>query len=167
MFTFNLTLVAQILNFLILVVILTKYAYKPIMQAMKDRQERIANDLAAAEKERLAAEQMRLEYQEQITRARLQAQEIVDKAVKTAEQMRQEILAEARAEHARMLKSTQEEIARQTELAIAGIRGEVVALTMSAATKVIEKEMTNETNAKLVADFIEKLDQKKIGGLPC
>lgn len=167
MFNFNMTLIAQIVNFLILVFILTKLAYKPLLKAMADRQARISNDLASAEKERLAAEQLRLEYQQQMADARSQAQTIVDKAVKTAEQMKQEILEEARTEHARMLKNAQDEIARQTEQAMAGIRGEVVALTIAAATKVIEKEMSAEINAKLVADFIEKLDDKKIGGLPC
>jgi F-type H+-transporting ATPase subunit b len=166
-FNFNMTLIAQIVNFLILVFILTKLAYKPLLKAMADRQARIANDLASAEKERLAAEQLRLEYQQQMADARSQGQMIVDKAVKTAEQMKQEILEEARTENARMLKNAQDEIARQTEQAMAGIRGEVVALTIAAATKVIEKEMSAEINAKLVADFIEKLDDKKIGGLPC
>ena len=167
MFNFNMTLVAQIVNFLILVLVLAKFAYKPLLKAMTDRQARIAGDLAAAEKERLAAEQLRGEYQLQMQEARQQAQAIIDKAAKTAEQMKQEILEEARAEHARMLKNAQLEIARQTDAAMAGIRGEVVAMTVAAAAKIIEKEMNTETNEKLVTEFIEKLDSAKIGGLPC
>ena len=116
---------------------------------------------------RQAAEQLRLDYQQQMQEARAQAQAIIDKAVKTADQMKQEILEEARAEHARMLKNAQLEITRQTDAAMAGIRGEVVAMTVAAAAKIIEKEMNTETNEKLVTDFIEKLDSAKIGGLPC
>ena len=167
MFNFNMTLVAQIVNFLILVLVLAKFAYKPLLKAMADRQARIASDLASAEKERQAAEQLRQDYQQQMQDARTQAQAIIDKAVKTAEQMKQEILEEARAEHARMLKNAQLEIARQTDAAMAGIRGEVVAMTVAAAAKIIEKEINTETNEKLVTDFIEKLDSAKIGGLPC
>ena len=167
MFNFNMTLVAQIVNFLILVLVLAKFAYKPLLKAMADRQARIASDLAAAEKERQAAEQLRLDYQQQMQEARAQAQAIIDKAVKTADQMKQEILEEARAEHARMLKNAQLEITRQTDAAMDGIRGEVVAMTVAAAAKIIEKEMNTETNEKLVTDFIEKLDSAKIGGLPC
>ena len=88
-------------------------------------------------------------------------------SVKTAEAMKQEILEEARAEHAKMLKNAQLEIARQTDAAMAGIRGEVVAMTVAAAAKIIEKEMNTDVNAKLVTEFIEKLDETKIGGLPC
>ena len=50
---------------------------------------------------------------------------------------------------------------------MAGIRGEVVAMTVAAAAKIIEKEMNTDVNAKLVNEFIEKLDETKIGGLPC
>ena len=167
MFNFNMTLVAQVVNFFILLLILKKFAYKPLLKAMADRQIRIANDLASAEKERQAAEQLRQEYQQQLQEARNQAQALVEKAVKTAELMKQEILEEARAEHAKMLKNAQAEIARQTEAAMAGIRGEVVAMTVAAAAKLIEKDMNSEINAKLVSEFIDQLDEKKIGGLPC
>jgi F-type H+-transporting ATPase subunit b len=160
-------LIAQIVNFFILLFILKKYAYKPLLQAMADRRARIANDLASAEKERQAAEQLRQDYQQQLQEARNQAQALIDKAVKTAEMMKQEILEEARAEHAKMLKNAQAEIARQTEAAMAGIRGEVVAMTVAAAAKLIEKDMNSEINAKLVSEFIDQLDEKKIGGLPC
>ena len=167
MFNFDMTLVAQIVNFLILVLVLAKFAYKPLLKAMADRQARIAGDLASAEKERQAAEQLRQDLQQQMLETRAQAQAVIDKAIKTAEQMKQEILDEARAEHARMLKNAQLEITRQTDAAMAGIRSEVVALTVAAASKIIEKEMNTETNEKLVTDFIEKLDNAKIGGLPC
>jgi len=167
LFNFNMTLIAQVVNFLILVAILTKYAYKPLLKAMADRQARITNDLKAAEQERVAAEQLRKEYLEQMAQAKTQSQAIIDKAVKTAELMKQEIVEEARLENARMLKSAQNEISRQMEQAITGLREEVVSMSLAAATKVIDKEMTSEANTKLVADFIDKWDEKKVGNLPC
>ena len=88
MFNFNMTLVAQIVNFIILLLLLTKLAYKPLLKAMAERRARIANDLEAAEKERQAAEQLRQEYQQQMQEARAQAQAIIDKSVKTAEAMK-------------------------------------------------------------------------------
>ena len=167
MFNFNMTLIAQVVNFLILVAILAKFAYKPLLKAMADRQARIADDLQSAEQERVAAQQLHKEYLDQMAQAKAQSQAILDKAVKTAESMKQEILEEARLENARLLKSAQDEIARQTELAIAGLREEVVTLSLAAAAKVIDKEMNSEANTKLVADFIEKWDEKKVGNLPC
>ena len=163
----NATLIAQIINFLILVAILTKVAYKPLMQALADRQAKIADSLETAEKEKQAAEKLRQEYLAQLTEARTQAQAIVDKAAKLAEQTKEEMLKEAREESARLLKATQEEIARERERAIAELKGEVVTLAVAAASKIIAQNMDETANAKIVDDFINNLDDKKIGGLPC
>ncbi len=161
----NPTLFAQIINFLILLYILKKFVFGRVMQAMSDRQARIAGNLEVADRERSAAEELKREYQEQLAQARTQAQAIVEKATKLAEQAKDDIVKEARAEHARLLKEAQEEIARERERAVADIRNEVVALSIAAAGKVIGQNLDAKANAKLVSDFINKLDAQKIGGI--
>jgi F-type H+-transporting ATPase subunit b len=163
----NGTLLAQIVNFLILVAILAKFAYKPLMQGLAERQQKITDNMDAAERERQEAEQLKLEYKQQLVDVRAKAQAIVEKAEKLAEENKEEILKAARAERDRILKNVQEEVARERELALARLRGEVVTLSMTAATKIVQENMDTEINAKLVSDFIEKLDDQKIGGLPC
>ena len=163
----NGTLIAQIVNFLILVGILTKFAYKPLMQALEDRQSKIAGDIDSAERERREAEQLKIGYQQQLAEARTQAQAIVEKAEKLAEEAKEEILKEARVESARILKAVQDEVARERALALAELKGEVVTLSMAVASKIIEKNIDTEANANLVASFIEKLDAQKTGDLPC
>lgn len=161
----NATLIAQIINFLILVAILTKVAYKPLMKALADRQARIADSLSTADAERTAAAELKREYQEQLAQARSQAQEIVEKATKLAEQTKDEIIKEARAEHARLLKEAQQEITRERERAVADVRNEVVALSIAAAGRIIGQNLDQSANAKLVTDFIDKLDAQKLGGV--
>jgi F-type H+-transporting ATPase subunit b len=163
----NATLIAQIINFLILVAVLTKVAYKPLLQALADRQAKIADSIEAAERERTAAEELRHEHQQQLAQARARAHEIVEKALALAEQTKEEILEKAREEHARLLKAAQEEIGRERDRALVQLKGEVVALSMAAATKIIAKNLDEQVNAKLVADFINNLDQEKISDLPC
>jgi len=163
----NATLIAQIINFLILVAILTKFAYKPLLKALADRQARIADSLETADKERSAAEQLKREYLEQLAQARTQAQAIVDKASKLAETTKDEILQEARTEHARLLKEAREEIVREQQRAIAELKNEVVSLSIAAATKIIGHNIDSAANAKLVTDFIDRLDNEKTGGLKC
>ncbi|WP_371363156.1 ATP synthase subunit b, sodium ion specific [Sporomusa rhizae] len=163
----NATLIAQIINFLILVAILTKVAYKPLMQALADRQAKIADSLETAEQEKQAAEKLKQEYLAQLADARAQAQAIVEKAAKLAEQTKEEIMKEAREESARLLKATQEEIARERERAVAELKGEVVTLAVAAASKIIAQNIDEQANAKIVDEFIGNLDGKKIGGLPC
>ena len=162
----NATLIAQIINFAILVAILAKFAYKPLVKTLEERQNRIAGDLENAERERKLAENLKREYQDQLAQARTQAQAIVEKATKLADQTKEEILTEARNENARLLKAAQEEIAREKESAVAEMRKEMVTLSVAAASKIIGQNMDSQTNAKLVSDFINKLDEKT-GGLPC
>jgi len=163
----NATLIAQIINFVILLALLTKLAWKPIMQALEDRKNRIESDLESAEKEKMNAQQLRMEYQQQLAEARTQAQAIIEKAAKLAEQTKEQILEEARTENARLLKAAQEQIAIERDRALAEMRSEVVALSVAAASKIIGQNLDASANAKLVADFIDKLDAEKTGGLKC
>ncbi len=167
MVDFNGTLLAQIVNFLLLVAILAKFAYKPLMQILAERQKKITDAIDAAESERREAEELKLEYKQHLVEARSKAQAIVENAEKLAEENKEEILKSARAESAYILQKAQEEVARERELALAQLRSEVVALTMAAATKIVTEKMDTEVNARMVSDFIKKLDDQKIGGLPC
>ena len=160
-------LLIQVFNFLILMLLLAKFAYKPLMKMLAERQAYITESLDNAKKEQVTAEQLRQEYQVQLAGARNQAQTIIDKATRFAEETKEEILAEARAEQARMLKAVQLEIIRERERALDELKNEVVTLAMAAATKIIEKNLDYDTNAKLVNEFISKLDTQKTGGLPC
>jgi F-type H+-transporting ATPase subunit b len=157
----------QVLNFLILVAILTKLAYKPVMKLLEQRQEQIKNDLDSAHQENLSAAQLKQEYLDKLNDARLQAQSILEKAEKTAEQVREEILKDAKEESAKLLKAARDEINRERDKAINELRTEVVTLSVAAASKIIGQNMDGEINAKLVDDFIKNLDKEKIGGLPC
>ncbi len=163
----NGTLLAQIVNFLLLVAILAKFAYKPLMQGLADRQQKIADAIDTAERERREAEQLKLEYKQHLVEARAKAQVIVETAEKLAEENKEEILKSARAESAHILQKAQEEVMRQRELALAQLRSDVVAMSMAAATKIVKEKMDTELNASIVSDFIEKLDEQKIGGLSC
>lgn len=167
MFELNATLIAQIINFLILLFLLTKVAWKPLIQAIEERQARIAADIERAERDRASAEEMRQEYQNQLQQAKADAQAIVEKAMKFAEDQKSDIIASARQEHARLLKAAEEQIARERQQALEEIRNEVVVLSLAAAAKVIGQNVNQDVNARLVEDFINRLDDQKSGGLPC
>lgn len=160
-------LLAQVVNFLILMFALAKFAYKPLMKILADRQTFINESLDNAKKEQEKAEKLKQEYQLQLADARNQAQAIIDKATRFAEQTKEEILNEARDEQARMLKAAQAEIVRKREIALGELKNEVVALSLAAAAKIIEKNLDYDTNSKLVNEFINKLDNQSTGGLPC
>lgn len=158
------TLLFQIVNFFVLVGILAKFAYKPLLKVLEDRRNKIASDLDNAAQARQSAEQMKAEYEAQLSKARSEAQAIVDKAVKQAAKEGQAQLEAIRAQIAREKEVAQAEIANEREAAIRDMRNEVVTLSMAVAEKLLNKNMDSDMNAKLVADCIDQLQPKHAKG---
>lgn len=157
------TILAQMLNFFILVWILARFAYKPLVSMMQERKERIAKDLADAQAARDEAEQFKADYVAQIANARQEAQQIVEKAVQQAEATTREQLAAAREQIEREKERARQDIVNERDRAMNNLRNEVISLSVAMATKVVAKDMDSETNTKLIEDAIAKLDSKTIG----
>ena len=163
MIELNATFFAQILNFLILVVILRAVAYKPVVRMLKAREE----SLDKADADAVEADKMLAEYKAKLAAANAKAETIVRNAEKRASEEREEKRAEAKREIEQMKKAAAAEIQRDRERAAEQLRAEVVALSMAAAGKIIAKNMDNAENEQLVGEFVDKLDKDKIGDLPC
>jgi len=157
------TILAQMLNFFILVWILARFAYKPLVSMMQERKERIAKDLADAQAARNEAEQFKADYAAQIANARQEAPQIVEKAVQQAEATTREQLAAAREQIEREKERARQDIVNERDRAMNNLRNEVISLSVAMATKVVAKDMDSETNTKLIEDAIAKLDSKTIG----
>ncbi len=157
------TILAQMLNFFILVWILHRFAYKPLVGMMNARKEQIANDLASAEQSRLEAEQIKADYAAQIAKARQEAQEIVEKAHHQAKLSTAEEVAAARSQIENEKERARQDIAIERDRAMNSLRNEVVSLSVAMAGKVVAKDMNSETNTKLIEDAIRQLDSKTIG----
>ena len=140
MVSINGTLLFQFINFFVLVAILAKFAYKPLLKVLEDRRNKIASDLDNA------------------------AQAIVDKAVKQADKEAQAQLEAIRAQIAREKQIAQTEIANEREAAIREMRNEVVTLSVAVAEKLLQKNMDPDMNAKLVADCIDQLQTHRVKG---
>lgn len=157
------TILAQMLNFFILVWILARFAFKPLVSMMLERKERIAKDLADAQAARNEAEQFKADYAAQIANARQEAQQIVEKSVQQAEATTREQLAAAREQIEHEKERARQDIVNERDRAMNNLRNEVISLSVAMATKVVAKDMDSETNTKLIEDAIAKLDSKTIG----
>jgi len=154
-FTWGDTLV-QLLAFLILLFLLKRYAWPPLMKVMKDREEHIANEIEAAEKARKEAEALLAEYKEMMRNARIESQEFIENAKKQGESQYQDIIARAREEAEKMKESARLEIQSEKEKAVRELRDQVASLSVLIASKVIEKELTEEDQEALIQEYIEK-----------
>lgn len=157
MVTINATFFAQILNFLVLVFILAKFAYKPLLKAMDERKEKIAGDLQAAEQAKAEAEAVKAEYAEKLADARQEAQAIIDGARKTAQAAHDKIMADTKAEQEQVIAAAKESIALEQKKAMEDIRTQVIDLSMAVAGKIVEQKLGSEEDKKLAGQMADAL----------
>ncbi|MEA4902716.1 F0F1 ATP synthase subunit B [Desulfitobacterium sp.] len=160
--SFDWTLVAQILSFLVLVYILRRWAWNPLMNMMEERRNFIESNIAQAEKERQQAEQIKREYQEEMRKARQEAQEVIAKATKLSEDRSAEILAEAHVEAEKIKNAALADIERERDLAISQVKAQVADLSVAVAEKIIRKNLDVKGQEDLIEQFIQE-----VGELPC
>lgn len=158
----NSTLVAQIFNFLILLIFLRVVVYRPLVNILEKRQQAIADSVAAAEEDRKQAEELRQNYLADMQKAKEEAQAIIKQATKAGEAQAQQIIEASRTEANRIKESALQEIEREKDKAVAELRNEVVSLSMLAANKIIGRQITDNLQHGLVQEFI-----KEAGDLPC
>ena len=167
MIDINATLIAQILNFLILAGILRAFAYKPVVRMLKARQDRIQESLDKADADVAEADKILAEYKAKIAAANAKAENIVLMAEKRAGEEREAKRAEVKREIEQMRKAAKAEIEREREHAVQQLRAEMITLSMAAAGKIVAKNMDKSENEASIADFVKELDKDKIGDLPC
>lgn len=147
---------ATLFFFILLLILLKKVAWGPLMGIMQQREELIASEIEAAENSRQESARLLEEQRDLLKEARTEALAIVENAKKQGEASREEIITTARSEAARLKESAIREIDTEKERAIAAVREEVVSLSVLAASKVLEKEVSEEDNRALIEATIAK-----------
>jgi F-type H+-transporting ATPase subunit b len=154
-------IVYQLVAFLILMLLLRKYAFGPLMKIMKDREQHISNEIDASEKSRKEAEAYLTKQAEELKKARVEAQSIIEAARKQSEQQGEEILVAARNEATRLKDAAVSEIELEKERAIETLRSEVATLSVKIASKVIAKELDEQNQAKLINDYLQEVGESR------
>jgi F-type H+-transporting ATPase subunit b len=162
MISFDYTVPAQIISFLLLVWVLGKFVWKPVINMMEKRRISIEDTLNQAKEERQQAEQIKKEYQEEMRKARQEAQEVIAKATKVSEDRAVEILAMAREEAEKVKKDALVDIERERDRAIFEVKAQVADLSVAVAEKIIRQQLDLPNQEKLIEQFI-----KEVGEMPC
>ena len=146
-----------ILTFLVLVGLLTKFAWRPLLQALDSRQQRIQQALDDAEKAKQELERLNQESAQIIRQARVEADQIVAMSRSDAERLREEMRQKARAEADGIVKTAERQIQLETARAIQQIRHEAADLSVAIASKLIQRNLTKEDNEKLIDEALKQL----------
>jgi F-type H+-transporting ATPase subunit b len=158
---FNLNLGVSAWTFIIFVVLmalLTKFAFPPILGYAAAREQRIQDALDAARQQREETERLLAEQREELAKARQHAQEMIAEGRVGAERVRDEMLEEARREQQNILARAQRDIQAERDMAIESLRREAVDLAMAAAGRVVGHRMDAAEDRKLVAEYLRSVD---------
>jgi F-type H+-transporting ATPase subunit b len=148
-------LIAQIFNFFVLLIILRRFLFKPMVNMLETRKQRIADGLQAAEMARREAEAERAQLQSQIDAERREAMERVAAASKRGETLAAEIESSARQDALKILEDARSEATRERERIIAEAQDQIAELAMLAAEKVLGRELSSRDSQRaFVNEFL-------------
>ncbi len=147
--------------FLILLFLLKKFAFGPLMGIMKQREEHVNNQIESAERNRQETAALFEEQREILKKSRQEALANIDESRKLGEQEREQIVAIARKEAERVSDAAKIEIEQQKELALRALREQTAELSLAIASKVLERELTSKDQQKLVDDLLREAGEKK------
>ena len=147
-----------IVTFLVLLGLLAKYAWGPLLKALEERQEMIRKSLDDADQAKQELEHLNQESAQIIAEARAEAQSIVARSRTAADTVREDLKQKAKEEANALVRGAQRQIEIETARAIQQIRHEVVDLSLAVASKLIRKNLTQEDNDALIQDSLRQID---------
>jgi len=153
-----------LLAFFVTFLILRKFAFPAIGDALDRRQRAIEESIDAAERTREEADKLLADYRQRLTDARAQADEIVARAERAGEVAKDESLAAAKAQREELLEQTKRDVEAETRRAIQDIRREVADLTVMATEKVTRKTLDESDQRRLVEEALGELDFSGLSG---
>jgi F-type H+-transporting ATPase subunit b len=151
------TLIAQGITFFIFVYVTMKFVWPPIMQAMTERSEKIADGLAAAERGRAELEKAGVRVDDLLQSARGQAQEIVEQANRRANAILEEARAESQKQRDRQLAAAQAEIDQAVSKAREELRAQVASVAVAGAERILAREIDAQAHQDLLRQLATEI----------
>ena len=145
------------ITFGVLVLILGRFAWKPILQALNEREEKIRSAIEQADKARAEAAQLLKQNEKNMARAEMEYQKMMREARALAEKMKEDIVTKARLQADQELKRANEEIQRNLDAAKQQLRSEVADLAIKAAEKILDETLDAQRHKKIVDGFLNQL----------
>lgn len=146
-----------IATFLVLLVLLAKFAWKPILQALESRQEMIRKSLDDAEQAKQDLEQVQQESAKIVAQARVEADAIVANSRADGAKLREDLRQKARAEAGEIVKNAEQKIQQERDRALSQIREEAVDVSLMIASKLIQRNLSREDNETLIDDALKQI----------
>jgi F-type H+-transporting ATPase subunit b len=147
-------LMAQVINFFIVLLALRLFLYKPVLAMLDRRAQRVREGLEAAEQSQERATQAEQEVSQQLDQARQQGQALIAQAQEAANRIQEESRAQARRDAEALLERARSEIQLERDQAIGELRKEFADITVSAAEKVIGQSLDKQAHRRLIDETL-------------
>lgn len=151
---------AQFIAFIIMAVIVVKFAYKPVHNYLKKRRDFINENLSSAQKQNEEANKLNLEAENNLNNSRKEALQIIESAQIEAEKEKQKVLEETKKEINNKKLQLEQDLIKQKEKAIQEVQDDVIDLALEASKTLLSREVNSSDNKKLLDDFINNLSEK-------
>ena len=150
-----------IVTFLVLVTLLAKFAWGPLLKALGERQAAIRKSLDDAQQAKQELERVTQESAQIVNRARVDAEAIITQSRSDGDRLREEIKQKARADADHIVKSAERQIQLETSRALEEIRREAVDLSVMIASKIIQRNLTKEDNERLIDETLKQVESRR------
>jgi F-type H+-transporting ATPase subunit b len=150
-----------IVTFLVLLALLAKFAWRPLLQALETRQNGIRKALDDAQLAKQELERLNAESAHIIGRARVDADAIITQSRADGDRLREEIRQKARTEANNIVKSAERQIQLETTRALEQIRHEAVELSVMIASKIIQRNLSKEDNERLIDEALRQVEARR------
>lgn len=151
-------LIVGAIVFLIVFLVIAKFAFPPLNKMLANRTDKIQGDLAKAEETRRTAEQELDEYRRQLAGAREESSRIIEEARRTADQLRRDLQARAEEEAQATVARAQEEIRAERDRVFQELRGQVGEIAVELAGRVVGRSLDAKTHEQLIDEYIDQVE---------
>jgi len=155
-------IVTEAIGFLLLLWFLNRFVFKPIFGILDERQRLITESYDQMDQDRARMEETRRQYEQRLQSIEEEAREKIQAAVKEAQGLRDNLIADAEAHAAMIIEQGRNESERDRQKAFLEMRSQIVTLAVAAAGKVIDENLTDARQTKLVDDFIGSLSTSSV-----
>ena len=150
------TMIATLLNTLILFLVLKHFLFKPVNKILDERREKVEKTYKEADDKLTEASRLETEYTEKLANAKAESAEIVKNATKRAQLRSDEIIAEAKTEASSLIVKANADIEKEKKRAVNQIKDEISDIALMVAEKVVEKEISPKDHERLIENFISE-----------
>jgi F-type H+-transporting ATPase subunit b len=147
-----------IVTFLVLLTLLAKFAWKPLLEALETRQQGIRKALDDAQAAKQELQRLEQDAAQMMRKARAEAEVLITQSRADADRLREEIRQKAKADAEGIMRNAERQIQLETGRALQQIRSEAVDLSVMIASKIIQRNITKEDNERLIADALKQVE---------